>query len=58
MQYAPGQYVAIQDLLHNHFNDVRGLHLAGEYLFLIACTEGAWSTGADAGLAAIDELWY
>ena len=54
----PGQYVAIQDLLKNHFNDVRGLHLAGEYLFLIACTEGAWSTGADAGLAVVDELWY
>ncbi len=54
----PGQYVAIQDLLKNHFNDVKGLHLAGEYLFLIACTEGAWATGADAGLAAIEELWY
>ena len=35
-----------------------GLHLAGEYLFLIACTEGAWSTGANAGLAAIDDIWY
>ena len=54
----PGQYVAIQDLLKHHFNDVRGLHLAGEYLFLIACTEGAWSTGADAGQAVVDELWY
>lgn len=52
----PGQYVAIQDLINNHFHDVKGLHLAGEYLFLIACTEGAWSTGADAGKAAIEEL--
>ena len=52
----PGQYVAIQDLLNNHFDDVKGLHLAGEYLFLIACTEGAWSTGADAGLAALRDL--
>lgn len=52
----PGQYVAIQDLINNHFNDVKGLHLAGEYLFLIACTEGAWSTGADAGKAAAAEI--
>ena len=53
---APGQYVAIQDLLNNHAHDVKGLHLAGEYLFLIACTEGAWSTGAAAGRETIAEL--
>ena len=52
----PGQFVAIQNLIKNHFNDVAGLHLAGEYLFLIACTEGAWSTGANAGKAVIEEL--
>ena len=52
----PGQYTAIQNLINNHFNDVEGLHLAGEYLFLIACTEGAWATGADAGKAAAAAL--
>lgn len=51
----PGQFEAIQGLLKKHAHDVKGLHLAGEYLFLIACTEGAWSTGAQAGKAAIAE---
>lgn len=44
----PGQYNAIRDLIDNHMDDVEGLHLAGEYLFLIACTEGAWRTGKQA----------
>lgn len=52
----PGQYVAIQDLLKNHIKDVKGLYLAGEYLFLIACTEGAWSTGAKAGKDLIADM--
>jgi monoamine oxidase len=53
---APGQYTAILDLLKNHYNDVKGLFLAGEYLFLFACTEGALKTGkAAAELAARDE---
>lgn len=42
---APGQFVAIRDLLDGHMDDVEGLYLAGEYLFLIACTEGAFATG-------------
>jgi len=41
----PGQFPAIQDLLKNHMKDVEGLYLAGEYLFLIASTEGALATG-------------
>lgn len=45
---APGQYIAIQDLLKNHYHDVKGLYLSGEYLFLVACTEGAMATGQDA----------
>lgn len=55
---APGQYVAIQNMKENHLDDVKGLHLAGEYMFLIACTEGSWSTGVDAAervLAGIKE---
>ncbi|ETZ97961.1 flavin containing amine oxidoreductase family protein [Mycobacterium kansasii 732] len=52
----PGQFVAIQDLLDNHMNDVAGLYLAGEYLFPIACTEGALATGKKAAETVIDDL--
>ena len=45
---APGQFEAVRDLLDHHMDDVTGLHLAGEYLFLIACTEGALMTGKQA----------
>lgn len=45
----PGQFTAIHDLVANHMDDVQGLYLAGEYLFLIACTEGALNTGRLAG---------
>ena len=53
---APGQFVAIQDLLKNHMHDVPGLYLAGEYLFLIACTEGAMATGKQAAERVVDDL--
>jgi oxygen-dependent protoporphyrinogen oxidase len=53
---APGQFVAIQDLLKNHMRDVEGLYLSGEYLFLIACTEGALATGKQAALSVIEDL--
>jgi oxygen-dependent protoporphyrinogen oxidase len=53
---APGQYVAIQDLLKNHMHDVSGLYLAGEYLFLIACTEGALATGKKAAEKVVEDL--
>jgi protoporphyrinogen oxidase len=52
----PGQYVAIQDLLNNHMRDVKGLYLAGEYLFLIACTEGALATGKKAAEMVLEDL--
>ncbi len=45
---SPGQFKAIQNLLNNHISDIEGLYLAGEYLFLIASTEGALSTGKKA----------
>jgi monoamine oxidase len=45
---APGQFEAVQDLLNHHMDDVKGLYLAGEYLFLVACTEGALLTGQQA----------
>jgi protoporphyrinogen/coproporphyrinogen III oxidase len=53
---SPGQFVAIQDLLKNHARDVRGLYLSGEYLFLIASTEGALATGKKAAEMAVDDL--
>ena len=53
---APGQFIAIRDLLTNHMNDVSGLYLAGEYLFLIACTEGALATGKKAAERAVEDL--
>jgi hypothetical protein len=37
-------------------NDVSGLYLAGEYLFLIACTEGAMATGKKAAERVFDDL--
>jgi protoporphyrinogen/coproporphyrinogen III oxidase len=53
---APGQFVAVRDLLKNHMRDVSGLYLAGEYLFLIACTEGAMATGKKAAEMAVEDL--
>ena len=41
----PAQFEAVQNLLDEHMYDVEGLRLAGEYLFPIACTEGAFATG-------------
>ncbi len=53
---APGQHNAIRDLIDNHMKDVSGLYLAGEYLFLLACTEGAFATGKQAAEMAVDDL--
>ncbi len=53
---APGQYAAIQDLLNNHYRDIEGLYLAGEYLFLFACTEGALKTGQQAAKLVADDI--
>jgi protoporphyrinogen oxidase len=53
---SPAQFGAIQDLLKNHLRDVAGLHLAGEYLFPVACTEGALASGKTAAEAVIEEL--
>jgi protoporphyrinogen oxidase len=53
---SPGQFVAINDLLKNHMRDVQGLSHAGEYLFLIASTEGALQTGKQAAQMVIEDL--
>jgi len=49
----PGQFNAISNLKENLLGNVKGLYFAGEYMFLIACTEGAWMTGKQAALDLI-----
>ena len=41
----PGQFKAVNDLKANHLDDIEGLHLAGDYQFLIASTEGSMDAG-------------
>lgn len=53
---SPGQFPAIHDFLKNHTRDVKGLYLAGEYLFLIACTEGAYASGEKAANMVLEDL--
>jgi len=53
---SPGQFPAIRELQKNHLRDVKGLYLAGEYLFLIACTEGAFATGEKAAHMVMEDL--
>lgn len=53
---SPGQFPAIHYFLEHHYRDVKGLYLAGEYLFLIACTEGAFATGEKAAAMALDDM--
>lgn len=49
----PGQFPAIYRMKKNHMNDVEGLHLAGEYMYLISCMEGAMKSGIDAAEAIL-----
>lgn len=49
----PGQFPAIYRMKKNHMDDVRGLHLAGEYMYLISCMEGAMRSGLDAAEAIL-----
>lgn len=51
-----GQFPAVHHFLKNHYRDVKDLYLAGEYLFLIACTEGAFTTGIEAAEAALRDM--
>jgi protoporphyrinogen/coproporphyrinogen III oxidase len=53
---SPGQFPAIHGFLKNHTRDVKGLHFAGEYLFLIACTEGAFATGEKAADMVLEDM--
>lgn len=47
----PGQFPAIYRMRKNHMDDIQGLHLAGEYMYLISCMEGAMQSGLDAAEA-------
>jgi protoporphyrinogen/coproporphyrinogen III oxidase len=53
---SPGQFPAIMDLVKNHYRDIDGLFLAGEYLFLIASTEGALASGKSAAEMVIGDI--
>ncbi|MBN2168348.1 MAG: FAD-dependent oxidoreductase [Actinobacteria bacterium] len=50
----PGQFPAIVCLKKNHLKDVRGLYLAGSYMYLISCMEGAMTSGYDAARAILE----
>lgn len=53
---SPGQHNTIREMKEKHMRDVGGLYLAGEYLFLLACTEGAFSTGKKAAEMVVEDL--
>jgi protoporphyrinogen oxidase len=50
---APGEFPAMYCLKRNHLHDVKGLHLAGEYMYLVSCVEGALRSGEDAAAAIL-----
>ena len=50
---SPGQFPAMYCLKRNHLRDVKGLHLAGSYMYLVSCVEGALRSGEDAAAAVI-----
>lgn len=50
---SPGEFPAMYCLKRNHLDDVQGLHLAGEYMYLTSCVEGALRSGEDAAAAAL-----
>lgn len=51
----PGQFPAMYCLKRNSIRDVEGLHLAGEYMYLVSCVEGALRSGEDAAAAVLAE---
>ncbi len=48
----PGQARAIHNMRKYNYRDVEGLFLAGEYMYLISCVEGALRSGIEAASAA------
>lgn len=41
----PGQARAIHFMQRDHYREVPGLFLAGEYMYLVSCVEGALRSG-------------
>ncbi|WP_027587664.1 protoporphyrinogen/coproporphyrinogen oxidase [Acidipropionibacterium thoenii] len=55
-QQPPEHLAAMRDLRQHHWQDVEGLHLAGEYLFVVSSTEGVLLTGRQAALSVAADL--
>lgn len=51
-----GQFAAIHDMFPKLQEAVNGLYLAGEYKYLVACTEGGYLTGKNDALAIAEQL--
>jgi len=49
----PGQARAIHYMAKNNYRDLRGLFLAGSYMYLISCVEGALRSGIHAAEEAL-----
>jgi oxygen-dependent protoporphyrinogen oxidase len=49
----PGQARAIHYMSRNNYRDVKGLYLAGSYMYLISCVEGALRSGVRAAEEAL-----
>ena len=47
----PGQAQAIHFMQRDHYREVPGFFLAGEYMYLISCVEGALRSGIKAAEA-------
>ncbi|HEY5531825.1 MAG TPA: NAD(P)/FAD-dependent oxidoreductase [Candidatus Anoxymicrobiaceae bacterium] len=52
---SPGQFPAMYVLKRNNIRDVKGLHLAGEYMYLISSVEGALRSGEGAAASILAE---
>jgi protoporphyrinogen oxidase len=50
---SPGQFPAMYCLKRNNIRDIKGLHLAGSYMYLVSCVEGALRSGEDAAAAVV-----
>ena len=52
----PGQFRAIHGMLDRYQDETEGLYLAGEWGYLVACTEGGYKTGKQCALQVAEKL--
>ncbi len=52
----PGQFRAIHSMLERYQDETEGLYLAGEWGYLVACTEGGYLTGKNCALEVAKKL--